>query len=165
MGSQAWCYSSLSRHVIQVCGMLHQSGSTFRHGALFLILHFQMVSTRCKRNGKSTVVLHFAFQTHHPGLRNVAPIWIHIPTWCTFSHPTFANGDSYMLNLVTWYWSIDKQKCILFKKGGGKENLLPYKIPTFFTVWIFRCLHCLVNILAISNSNIKFLYIFQQPTE
>ena len=101
MGSQAWCYSSLSRHVIQVCGMLHQSGSTFRHGALFLILHFQMVSTRCKRNGKSTVVLHSAFQTHHPGLRNVAPIWIHIPTWCTFSHPTFANGDSYMFNLVT----------------------------------------------------------------
>ena len=101
MGSQLWCYSSLSRHVIQVCGMLHQSGSTFRHGALFLILHFQMVSTRCKRNGKSTVVLHFAFQTHHPGLRNVAPIWIHIPTWCTFSHPTFANGGSYMFNLNT----------------------------------------------------------------
>ena len=30
------------------------------------------------------VVLHFAFQTYHPGLRNVAPIWIHISTWCTF---------------------------------------------------------------------------------
>ena len=61
-----------------------------------------MVATRCKQNGKSSVVLQFAFQTCHPGLRNVAPIWIHIPTWCTFSHPTFANGDSYMLNLVTW---------------------------------------------------------------
>ena len=50
----------------------------------YFILHFQIVSTRCKRNGKSTVVLHFAFQTYHPGLRNVAPIWIHISTWCTF---------------------------------------------------------------------------------
>ena len=34
MGSQAWCYSSLSRHIIQVCKMLHLFGSTFRHGAL-----------------------------------------------------------------------------------------------------------------------------------
>ena len=84
MRSQPWFYILLLRYIIQVCGMLHQSGSTFRHGALFLILHFQMVSTRCKRNGKSTVVLHFAFQTYHPGLRNVAPIWIHISTWCTF---------------------------------------------------------------------------------
>ena len=67
----------------------------------YFILHFQMVSTRCKRNGKSTVVLHFVFQTHHPGLRNVAPIWIHSSTWCTFCPPTFANGASYMFNLVT----------------------------------------------------------------
>ena len=123
MGSQLWCYSSLSRHVIQVCGMLHQSGSTFRHGALFLILHFQMVSTRCKRNGKSTVVLHFAFQTHHPGLRNVAPIWIHIPTWCTFSHPTFANGDSYMFNLVT----CSKRDLKIFENFGASFRLcLPF---------------------------------------
>merc|ERR1712177_123036 len=34
MGSQQWCYISLSRHIIQVCEMLHQSGSTFRHDAL-----------------------------------------------------------------------------------------------------------------------------------
>ena len=27
--------------------MLHQSGSTFRHGALFLILHLQMVAPTC----------------------------------------------------------------------------------------------------------------------
>ena len=47
MGSQPWCYISLSRHIIQVCGMLHQSGSTFRHGALFLILHLQMVTPTC----------------------------------------------------------------------------------------------------------------------
>ena len=67
----------------------------------FFILHFQMVATRCKRTGKSTVVLQFAFQTHHPGLRNVAPIWIHSSTWCTFCPPTFANGASYMFNLVT----------------------------------------------------------------
>ena len=35
MGSQLWCYISLSRYIIQVCKMLHLSGSTFRHGALF----------------------------------------------------------------------------------------------------------------------------------
>ena len=35
MGSQLWCYISLSRYFIQVCEMLHLSGSTFRHGALF----------------------------------------------------------------------------------------------------------------------------------
>ena len=35
MGSQPWCYISLSRHIIQVCKMLHLSGCTFRHGALF----------------------------------------------------------------------------------------------------------------------------------
>ena len=34
MGSQAWCYSLLSRHIIQVCKMLHLFVSTFRHGAL-----------------------------------------------------------------------------------------------------------------------------------
>ena len=34
MGSQLWCYISLSRYIFQVCKMLHLSGSTFRHGAL-----------------------------------------------------------------------------------------------------------------------------------
>ena len=43
-----------------------------------------MVATRCKWNGKSSVVLQFAFQTYHPGLQNVALIWIHISTWCTY---------------------------------------------------------------------------------
>ena len=33
-GSQAWCYSLLSRYIIQVCKMLHLFVSTFRHGAL-----------------------------------------------------------------------------------------------------------------------------------
>ena len=34
MGSQLWCYISLSRYIIQVSKMLHLFVSTFRHGAL-----------------------------------------------------------------------------------------------------------------------------------
>ena len=40
--------------------------------------------TSCEWNGKSTAVLHFAFQIFHPGLQNVALIWIPISTWCTY---------------------------------------------------------------------------------
>ena len=43
-----------------------------------------MVATSCKRNVKSTLVLHFPFQIHYPGLQNVALIWIHMSTWGTY---------------------------------------------------------------------------------
>ena len=83
---QALFYNLLSKYIIQVYKMLHLFVSTLQHGAwcAYFILQFQMLSTSCKQNGESTVVLYFAFQIYLPGLRNVALICIHISTWCTY---------------------------------------------------------------------------------
>ena len=46
-GSQAWCYSLLSRYIIQVCKMLHLFVSTFRHGALISSYIYKGEKTCC----------------------------------------------------------------------------------------------------------------------
>ena len=99
-----------------------------------------MVATRCKRNGKSSVVLQFAFQTCHPGLRNVAPIWIHIPTWCTFSHPTFPNGVYEMQTK----WEVNRGATFRFPDTSSRfaeccTNLDPHSdMVHFFSSYICK---------------------------
>ena len=101
---------------------------------------FQMVATRCKQNGKFSVVLQFAFQTCHPCLQNVAPIWIHISTWCTFSHPTFPNGVYEMQT----EWEVNRGATFRFPDTSSRfaeccTNLDPHSdMVHFFSSYICK---------------------------
>merc|ERR1711942_324989 len=90
MGSQLWCYISLSRYFIQVCDMVHLFHPTFPNDV------YEM-QTKWEVNRGATFHFPDTSSRFAKCCTNLDPHFDMVH----FFHPTFANGDSYMFNLVT----------------------------------------------------------------
>ena len=75
------------------------------------------------------MVLHFAFQIYHPGLQNVALIWIHISKWCTYFILHFQ-----MLAPTCSFWSheiLSGYKKYVTGRLSGLKKYITDRLPGF----------------------------------